>query len=171
MFCRNWRLSCQVWHANIEFSIFTQVLGGNVDVRPWLDKLKALDAENIPKAWQLQKEKMKREFEKPAAAPSNTLGSTAGLLLAKLFGKRDQNQPGLVNRKNFIEIIEDAAKQERLAVLKHIESSKEKIEQLRKEQQEMMLKHIEDNKKKNFKLIDYLMGTVPTIPEQPESTT
>jgi mitochondrial import inner membrane translocase subunit TIM50 len=41
-----------------EFFLLTQVMGGAADVRPLLDTLKKIDAEDLPRAWQLHKDKV-----------------------------------------------------------------------------------------------------------------
>lgn len=147
-------------------------MGGSADVRPLLETLRRIDPVDMPKAWDLHKQKLRVEFSKHQdaakseldAVPTSTLLTGVASILGKLVGRGIQTNPqpssalALSKSPNLVDIIENAARTERASFLKEQEANKSKLVQMQKEHEEMIRAHLEDNKKKNLKLFDYLMG-------------
>lgn len=149
-----------------------QVMGGSADVRPLLSTLKKLDSNDLPTAWQFHKEKLRSQFSKHQDAAkaelaqvnaSSSLFNGVASILGKLVGRgvqtsADSNAKMMASSPNVIDIIENAARTERVNFLKEQKATKSKMASLRADHEAKILEHLAENKKKNLKLIDYLMG-------------
>jgi hypothetical protein len=149
-------------------------MGGSADVRPLLEKLKKIDSENLPHAWESHKELLRSEFSKHQDYAKNEVDKVTSdpsiltgiqTIFSQLIGKGSQSGSSsdtslttLSKSPNIVDIIENAARTERKSFLIEQIKNKSKMEQLQKEHELKIREHLEANKKKKLKLIDYLMG-------------
>jgi mitochondrial import inner membrane translocase subunit TIM50 len=159
---------------NLELVVFlsTQKIA---DVRPVLSAIKAHDCQDLPRAWELHKQHMKKantasltetetkpkEVEKPLSILEsitytlNALVGNSGSIVSSA------NAGPVLSGGSAVTKIEKYCAETRKMLEKELESHMKNVESHRKEQEEMMKKQLEEMKKSDLKLIDYITGNVP----------
>lgn len=173
------RSSKVICSITIELFMLTQIMGNKPDIRPLMETLKKYDAEDLPQAWKLHKDRLRSEFTKHQdslkvdIAQESTLANSVFSVLGQLVGRGKLSKESAANQSlagsaNLVDVIENAARAERVAFLKEQIANKGKLEELAKEHEQKLRDHLEENKKKNLKLIDYIMGAGQIQADSPE---
>ena len=173
-----------------EMAILLQMMNTN-DLRPILKTVKTLGEGDAALGWQKHKDSLRAEFtrlqdearanselSKPKAVNSvvksitGLLGSIVGLnRTAPIMASSSSSSLKLSESANLVDLLEQSAKEDLAAFLKHQEESISQMKEMRKQQEDMFLKQMEENKKKNLTLVDYMSGAgQPPVPgqEQPQ---
>ena len=127
---------------------------GAEDIRPFLNVVQKLNANDPPAAWETHKQRLREEFEKVQGAQNRENAGPRGFLSSFLGGAAAKKQ----KPRNIIDLLETVAKEEREAFSKEQEQNRAQLLEMQKQHEEAVRKQIEDNKNKKLKLVDYLMG-------------
>jgi hypothetical protein len=144
------------------------------DLRPLLRKVKEFDDEDIPNAWELYKKDRKdQELAKaPKAQPTTVqsgllqtaINQTSQVLQSIVGGAGiSVKRPSHATANTLIDKLELGCSEIRKAISKEYKNFLELEKKYIKDHQERMKQQIEELETKEYKLIDYLMGTVPPI--------
>lgn len=133
------------------------------DLRPLLMNIKEYGEKDIPTAWSMHKDRIKKEvLEKlEVVGPSTSLLSSVSGTLQALVGKGlsgSSSQPGATAP---LERIEKYCADLRIALNKEFASHIKNAEKYRQEQDVLIQQQIQEMKQGNHTLIDYLTGNVP----------
>jgi prefoldin subunit 5 len=144
------------------------------DLRPLLRKVKEFDADDIPNAWELYKKNLRDQelakapkVQTPTAQNGflQTAINQTGQVLQSIVGGAgiSVKRPSLAAAHTLIDKLELGCSEIRKSIAKEYKNFLELEKKYIKDHQDRMKQQIEELETKEYKLIDYLMGTVPPI--------
>ena len=159
----NWK---HFWKVKVVLFLFQELyllttIMGSADIRPILNVIRGIDAQDPINGWAIHKNRLREEFEKrqqeALEKQVQVTGQSQPGFIARILGLGPKISPAAKNAPNLIDLVEKAAKEERASFLKELEQSKIQMAELQKQHEEMVKKQIEENKTKKLKLMDYLL--------------